>query len=66
MANVENLYNSNGDLMYPLTHQKAVIDDSGNPLDSVLSSINERIDNIIEIVDRLVLEARINDKDNGG
>lgn len=48
MANVENLYNSNGDLIYPLTHQKAVIDDSGNPLDSVLTSINENIGNIRE------------------
>lgn len=39
MANIENLFNSNGELMYPLTHQMAVIDNDGETLDQTLEKI---------------------------
>ena len=43
MAKVENLFNSNGELFYPLTHVKAVVNDSGENVEQLLEAQNEKI-----------------------
>ena len=35
---IENLFNANGELMYPLTHTKAVVNDSGENVEQILEA----------------------------
>lgn len=38
MATIENLFNANGEMMYPLTHTKAVVNDSGENVEQILEA----------------------------
>lgn len=43
MAKIKNLYDADGSLMYPLAHEKAVIDDTGKTLETKLEEIRRAI-----------------------
>ena len=41
MANIQSINNKDGELVYPVTHEKAVRDDNGNTLDSKIKALQE-------------------------
>ena len=41
---VQNLFNANGEMLYPLTHVKAVVNDSGENVEQLLEAQNEKIE----------------------